>query len=66
MSVNLLTTQQTFERLHEQADSRAAHIKVETDAISKLLIDHSILVRALRSKGVSVIEPSALPKRRIK
>lgn len=62
--VTLLTSQTVYERLHQLADGRAASVKVDRDALSQLLIDHAVLVRALRNKGGRVIEPAGAPLRR--
>lgn len=62
--VTLLTNQDTYERLHRLANSRAATVKMDRDALSQLLIDHAVLVRTLRNKGGRVIEPASAPLRR--
>lgn len=57
--VELLTGQETFERLHKLADGKKAHVSVDRDELRRLLIDHSTMLRSLHvASGYRVIEPA--------
>ena len=55
--MNLTTTQEQFEALHAAVDGKAKTVRVDAEALSRLLIDHAVLVREARAKGVKVTEP---------
>lgn len=59
-TVSLLTSLQTFDKLHEIADSGAKTVKVDVEVLERLLIDHSNMYKAL--KGVSSVKVEE-PKR---
>jgi len=60
--VELLTTQEVFERLHRLVSGRGVSVRVECDELRQLLIDHSVMLANLHSStSFKVIEP--LPKR---
>lgn len=58
-TINLTTTQQQYEQLHQVADSKRNDVKVDRQHLLNLLIDHSVLVREARSGGIKVTEPAA-------
>lgn len=45
--VELLTNTTAFDALHASADSRRALVRVDRQALLNLLIDHSVMVKAL-------------------
>jgi hypothetical protein len=49
--VDILTTQDAFESLHRTADGRKAKVVVDRELLSKLLIDHSVMLRALEASS---------------
>lgn len=55
--VNLTTTQEQFESLHQAVDGKAKHVRVPAEALQRLLIDHAVLVREGRAKGLKITEP---------
>lgn len=59
--VSVLTPLDTFEELHKLADGRKAVVSVDREVLSRLLIDHSVLVNACKGAMIKVIEPA--PKR---
>ena len=62
VTVELLTTQDVFERLHKLADGKRANVSVDRDELRQLLMDHSVMLANLHSStSFKVIEP--LPKR---
>ena len=61
--VTLLTVLSDFERLHRLADSGKRSVSVECDILTRLLIDHSVLVRACKAAGIKIIEPAEPRKR---
>jgi len=61
MSYLLNTTQHDFDSLHEQADSKRV-VKVSSEVLLRLLIDHSALIAYCQHHGLKVTEPT--PQRR--
>jgi hypothetical protein len=59
VKVSLETTQANLEHLHERADSRGAAVKVDREALSRLLIDHARLCRALAESSSFKLEEPA-------
>ena len=53
----LKTTQAQLEELHQAVDGKAKSVRVDVQALTNLLIDHSILIREARAKGLKVKEP---------
>lgn len=64
-SVNILTTQEQFDGMHQLADGRATTVKVDKQALLRLLMDHSTLVKALQMRNVTVVEPRERPRIRV-
>ena len=62
--LELLTPLDTFHDLHIQADTRKAMIKVSSEALRHLLIDHSTMLNELQRHGVKA--RTTPPKRRHK
>jgi hypothetical protein len=53
-ALTLRTTQAQFEGLHERVDktrSTSKSVTVDKDALTALLMDHSMMVRAFRDHG---------------
>ncbi len=57
--IRLTTTQTQFESLHELVQGQAKSVRVDVQALTNLLIDHAVMVREARSKGIRVEEPSS-------
>lgn len=55
-----LTTDQ-FHQLHKLADGRRASVPVDRELLTKLLVDHSAVLRSLHESGIKLSEP--LPAR---
>lgn len=64
-SVRLLTTLSQLELLHKQVnDTKATKVYVDAQGLRALLIDHSVLARALKENSTTkVLEPSRLRER---
>lgn len=60
--LELLTSLDTFHDLHLQADTRRAKIRVDSEALRHLLIDHTCMLTELQRHGVRASAPP--PKRR--
>lgn len=52
----LKTTQAQFEELHQAVSGKAKSIRVDAQALTNLLIDHSTLIREARVKGLKIQE----------
>jgi hypothetical protein len=65
MTIELLTSLDTFHDLHVVADTRRASVKVDSTALRHLLIDHSCMLNELRRHGVQASAPPP-PRRREK
>jgi len=63
MTLELLTSLDTFHDLHVQADTRKSTIKVDSTALRHLLIDHTCMLNELKRHGVSASAPPP-PRRR--
>ena len=50
MAVTLKLTDDQFHLLHACADKKAKHVRVPTEALRMLLMDHSAMIRALGLK----------------
>jgi len=61
--VTLLTAQSSFESLHRLADGRKAVVSVDRDLLLHLLIDHTVLVQAVKNSGLKIVEPKPLRQR---
>lgn len=62
-TVELLTPLDTFQDLHVLADGKDGKVKVDKAALRRLLIDHTLMIGALKQAAVQVrTEPP--PKRR--
>ncbi len=59
--VHILTPIATFERLHKLADGKGVMVSLERDVLTRLLIDHSVLVTACKGAAIKVIEPEPEP-----
>jgi hypothetical protein len=57
-SINLLTPLATLEALHDSLEGKRSTLRVEPQALLHLLIDHSVMVAALKHSGCSVVEPT--------
>lgn len=57
MTVNLSTTQEQFETLHEAVNGKAKSVRVDAEALSRLLVDHAALVREGKAHGLKITEP---------
>jgi len=56
--LRLNTSLETLEQLHDLADSKAKAVGVAPETLKLLLIDHSNLVRELKSRtSLKLIEP---------
>ncbi len=55
--VRLLTLLTEFDRLHLLAGTKARSVRVDCDALTHLLVDHSALVSACKGAAIKVIEP---------
>lgn len=60
--LELLTSLDTFHDLHVMADTRRALIRVSSEALRHLLIDHSCMLNELQRHGVRCA--TTPPKRR--
>lgn len=60
-TLELLTSVDAFDALHEAADSRKGVVRVDRQALLGLLIDHSCMLNALARAAVKVTSPE--PKR---
>ena len=58
MTINLLTTQEQYEALHQATLGKAKTIRVDSQALINILVDHAVLTRTARDKGIRVIEPT--------
>ncbi len=63
-TVHLTTPHDEFETLHRLADGRASTVRVDREALLHLLVDHSIMVRALRGSSTFKVTEPAPPRRR--
>ena len=62
-AVELLTSLDTFQDLHELADGKDGKVRVEKADLRRLLIDHSVMINGLKGAAVQVrTEPP--PRRR--
>jgi len=62
VQITLLTPLATLEAMHRLTEGRKAQIRVDREALSKLLVDHHAMFHALnRSSTFTVKEPA--PKR---
>ena len=57
MKVDLHTTDDGFETLHEIAGSRKATVRVDRQALLHLLMDHTSMVNALQLSGCKIHTP---------
>lgn len=63
-TVNLLTSVADLDALHAVADSKAATVRVNRQALLNLLIDHGALYKAAHAaSGVRLTEPAQGRKR---
>lgn len=63
IKVSLLTTHDAFTDLHQIADTRRSSVKVDREALLQLLIDHSVMTKALHcSNSFDVVMP--VPERK--
>lgn len=62
--IRLLTPLDVFERFHKLADGRRRTVELDRDQLSQLLVDHSTLIAALKSRGVAVLDPPPTRTRR--
>lgn len=62
--LSILTSQDTFERLHTLADTRGKTLRINPTDLLNLLIDHSAMLEALRhtSGAVTVTEARRRPR----
>ena len=67
MIIELLTSLETFDALHILADGKDGKVRVEKEALRKLLIDHSEMINGLKKSGVMVrAEPPVIRRETIK
>jgi len=60
MSINitLLTNLNVLDELHKLADKSGKTCKIETEILQRLLLDHSVMFRAIReSSSIQIKEP---------
>lgn len=56
--VDLLTSTDVFDRLHQLADGRKAKVTVDRDELRQVLVDYSVMLASLhKASGYQVIEP---------
>lgn len=60
--LELLTSLEVFHDLHTVVDTRKAFVKVDAEALRRLLIDHTCMLNELQNHGVRASAPP--PKRR--
>jgi hypothetical protein len=61
--IDLLTSLNTFQDLHELADGKSGKVKVEKDQLRHLLIDHSFMLQELKRHGVTCRDPTVKKRR---
>ena len=57
MKLTLLTSNSVFEDLHQLSNTQKQTVKIDRDALSRLLIDHSNMVTALGHNRVTIAAP---------
>lgn len=62
----LLTSDDTFNDLHELADSHAKAIKINREELARLLVDYTAMYNALRAKGLVQVPTPARTRARLK
>jgi hypothetical protein len=58
MTVELLTPLDDYHDLHVIADGRRSTVKVDRQKLQNLLIDHSIMINALKKHGETCRDPN--------
>jgi len=60
MTVNIIltTSLKTFDELHKLAELSAKTVKINPEVLQRLLIDHSVMYRAIReNSSIQIKEP---------
>lgn len=57
-AVELLTSTEVFHDLHVAVDNRRQSVRVDRQAVLNLLIDHSVMLNALKGAGVAANSPA--------
>jgi hypothetical protein len=63
MIIELLTSLDAFDELHQIADGKKAVVKVDREYLHSLLLDHSAMINALQNKGVICRDPTVFVRR---
>ena len=64
-TVELITAEETLEEISHLVDTRKRMVRVDREALSKLLIDYDVMRGALRSTLFKVTTPTKRPRARL-